>query len=63
MPSLTAGGYVKTTVIFHPDLIARLERLAADRHLSKSVIVREALEEKLDRMEAGGPLIESEKVA
>lgn len=63
MPSLTAGGYVKTSVVLHPDLIARLERVAADRHLSKSVIVREALEEKLDRMEAGGPLIDSERVA
>lgn len=63
MPTLTAGGYVKTSVILHPELLARLERVAADRHLSKSAIVREALGEKLDRMEDGGSLIGPVRVA
>lgn len=63
MPSMTSGGFVKSSVIFHPDQIARLERVAAERHLSKSVIVREAVDEKLDRMEGGAPLIEPERVA
>jgi predicted DNA-binding protein len=63
MPTLTSGGYVKSSVIFHPDQLARLERMAAERHLSKSVIIREALDEKLDRMEGGGPLIKTEQVA
>jgi predicted transcriptional regulator len=61
--TLTSGGYVKSSVIFHPDQIARLERMAAERHLSKSVIIREALDEKLDRMESGGRLIKTEQVA
>lgn len=63
MATLTAGGYVKSSVIFHPDQLDRLERMAAERHLSKSVIIREALDEKLDRMEGGGPLIQTEQVA
>jgi predicted transcriptional regulator len=58
MTSLTPGGYVKSSVVLHPDQVARLDRMAAERHLSKSVIIRAALDEKLDRIEAGGPLIE-----
>jgi predicted transcriptional regulator len=63
MPSLTPGGLVKSSVVFHPDQIARLDRVASARHLSKSAIIREAVDEKLDRMESGGPLIKTEPAA
>lgn len=57
MPAQTSAGLVKFNLTMHPDQLARLERISAARHVSKSVIMREALTEKLDRLEQGGPVL------
>lgn len=63
MSSLTGGGLQKTSFTVHPEQLARLDRVARERHISKSVILREAIEEKLDRLEGGAPVLEPERVA
>lgn len=56
-PSTTSAGLVKISLTMHPDQLARLERLSEARHVSKSVILREAMDEKLDRLERGAPVL------
>lgn len=63
MGSQTSAGLVKVSITLHPDQLARLERCSNRRHVSKSVIFREALIEKLDRLEQGEPLLAPERVA
>lgn len=63
MPAITSAGLIKLALTVHSDQLARLERIAEERHVSKSVILREALDEKLDRLERGGPVLEPERVA
>ncbi len=55
----TSGGLIKASVILHVDQLTRLERFARERHVSKSVIIRAALDEKLASMEHGASLIEA----
>ena len=57
MPALTTAGLVKISLTMHPDQLARLERISEARHVSKSVILREAMNAELDRLEQGGPLL------
>ncbi len=58
MPTAKADGLAKTSLAFPRDLLDRLERIARDRQVAMSVIVREAIKEKLDRMEHGGPVLD-----
>ncbi len=57
MPALTSAGLIKLSLTVHSDQLARLERIAAARHVSKSVVLREALDEKLDRLERGASVL------
>lgn len=57
MPAQTSAGLLKVSLTVHPDQLARLERLSQARHVSKSVILREALDEKLDRLERGASVL------
>ncbi len=57
MATLTTGGLVKTSITIDPAQLARLERIARDRHVSKSYILREALAAALTRLEGGAELM------
>lgn len=59
MKARTSAGLIKLALTVHPDQLARLERLSEERHVSKSVILREALDEKLDRLERGASVLVS----
>lgn len=63
MAAETSGGLIKSSFTVHPDQLARLDKVSRERHISKSVILREAIEEKLDRLERGAPVIEAAAVA
>lgn len=63
MAAETSGGLIKSSFTIHPDQLARLDRVARDRHISKSLILREALEKELDRLESGAPVLEPAAVA
>lgn len=63
MATLTTGGLIKTSITIDPVQLARLERIARDRHVSKSYILREALEAVLTRLEGGAELMSPERVA
>jgi predicted transcriptional regulator len=63
MAAETSGGLIKSSFTVHPDQLARLERVSRERRISKSVILREAIDEKLDRLERGASVLEPERVA
>ena len=43
MVSLTSGGLVKQSVVLHPDMLAKLDDLAAERQQSRADVVRDLL--------------------
>lgn len=57
LASYTSGRLVKTSFTVHPDQLARMDRVARERHISKSVILREAINHELDRLERGEPVV------
>lgn len=63
MAAETSGGLIKSSFTIHPDQLARLDKVARERHISKSLILREALEKELDRLETGAPVLEAAAVA
>ena len=63
MATLTTGGLVKTSFTVHPVQLARMTRIAKERGTTKSLILREALEKELGRLERGEPVLASEQVA
>jgi predicted transcriptional regulator len=63
MATLTTGGLVKTSITVDPAQLARLERIVRERHVSKSYILRVAIEAALVRLEAGEDFLEPERVA
>jgi hypothetical protein len=48
--STTTAGLIKLGVTLDVDQLARLTRIARERHMPKSVIVRQAIEEMLNRL-------------
>lgn len=63
MASLTTGGLVKTSFTVDPGQLDRMARIAKQRGTTKSLILREALEKELDRLESGAPVLEPAAVA
>lgn len=63
MASRTSAGLVKLAITLHPDQLERLDRCSEFRHVSRSVILREAIDEKLARLERGAPVLEPSAVA
>lgn len=63
MAAHTSGGLLKTSIVVDPEQWARLDRVAKTRRVSKSVILRAAMEAELNRLELGAPIVLEGRVA
>lgn len=63
MATLTTGGLVKTSITIDPAQLARLDRIVRERHVSKSYILRVAIDRVLIRLEGGEDFLLPERVA
>lgn len=53
---------VKTSMVLRAEQVQRLQKIADARRISRSVILREALDEKLERLEAGAAVVREQRL-